>query len=104
MKSGILGEPKAGLPKAFPVIAVDSKFYVLRMSAPRFSMSWQAPTDHTRCDDGVMPLICPTCQLVSQDAPHAGSRRLLCMGLFSIFLLSGHGSRGPSLISSCVGG
>jgi hypothetical protein len=31
--------PKAGLPKAFPVIAVDSKFYVLRMSAPRFSMS-----------------------------------------------------------------
>jgi hypothetical protein len=20
------------------------------------------PTDHTRCDDGVVPLICPTCQ------------------------------------------
>jgi hypothetical protein len=25
-------------------------------------------TDHTRCDDGVVPLICPTCQKVSQDA------------------------------------
>jgi len=25
----------------------------------------KGPTDHTRCDDGVMPLICPTCQMVS---------------------------------------
>src|SRR6266480_4858301 len=31
----------------------------------------------------------------------AGSHRLLCMGLFSIFLLSGHGSLRPDLISSC---
>ena len=30
-----------------------------------------------------MPLICPTCQLVLSGA---GGRRLLCMGLFSIFL------------------
>jgi hypothetical protein len=45
------------------------------------------PTDHTRRDDGVMPLICPTCQMVLQDARHAGSRRLLCMGLFSIFFV-----------------
>src|SRR6266571_9488606 len=28
----------------------------------------KGPTDHTRCDDGVVPLICPTCQMVSQDA------------------------------------
>ena len=25
----------------------------------------EGPTDHTRCDDGVVPLICPTCQMVS---------------------------------------
>src|ERR1700722_8623146 len=30
--------------------------------------------------------------------------RLLCMGLFSIFLLCGHGSLRPDPISSCVGG
>jgi hypothetical protein len=48
-------------------------------------------TDHACCDDGVMPLICPTCQMVSQDARPAGSRRLLCMGLFSIFLLPASG-------------
>src|SRR5438094_6224579 len=26
------------------------------------------PTDHACCDDGVLPLICPTCQMISQDA------------------------------------
>jgi len=26
------------------------------------------PTDHTRCDDGVLLLICPTCQMVLLDA------------------------------------
>jgi hypothetical protein len=61
------------------------------------------PTDHARGDDGVVPLICPTCQMVLQDAQHAGGRRLLCMGLFSIFLLSGHGSLRSDLISSSVG-
>jgi hypothetical protein len=25
----------------------------------------KGPSDHTRCDDGAMPLICPTCQMVS---------------------------------------
>jgi len=29
------------------------------------------------------------------------AHRLLCMGLFSIFLLSGHASLGPDLNSSC---
>jgi hypothetical protein len=28
----------------------------------------KGPTDRTRRDDGVVPLICPTCQMVSQDA------------------------------------
>jgi hypothetical protein len=56
----------------------------------------------TRRDDGVVPLICPTCQMVSQDAQHDGSRRLLCMGLFSVFLLSGHGSFRPNSLS-CSG-
>jgi hypothetical protein len=60
--------------------------------------------DATRCDDGVVPLICPTCQMVSQDASGCAGSRLLCMGLFSMFLLFGHGSLGPDLISSGVGG
>jgi hypothetical protein len=25
----------------------------------------KGPTDHTRCDDGIVPVICPTCQSVS---------------------------------------
>jgi hypothetical protein len=33
-------------------------------------------------DDAGMPLICPTCQVAFSDG---GGRRLLCMGLFSIF-------------------
>ncbi|HEY4987530.1 MAG TPA: hypothetical protein VII39_12995, partial [Bradyrhizobium sp.] len=28
----------------------------------------KAPTDHAGCDDGVVPVICPTSQMVSQDA------------------------------------
>jgi hypothetical protein len=27
-------------------------------------MHWQRPTDHTRRDDGALPLIYPTCQMV----------------------------------------
>ena len=33
-------------------------------------------------NNGTMPLICPTCQVALSNA---GSRQLLCMGLFSIF-------------------
>jgi hypothetical protein len=36
-------------------------------------------------DDEGMPLICPTCQVWRQ--AYAGDGRLLCMGLFSIFLV-----------------
>src|SRR5439155_24862877 len=41
------------------------------------------------CDDEGVPLICPTCQ-VSAQSVHADDRPLLCMGLFSIFLVGGH--------------
>jgi hypothetical protein len=45
------------------------------------------------CDDEIVPLICPTCQASAQIV-HSGDRRLLCMGLFSIFF---SGSRdGPA--------
>src|SRR4051794_2378456 len=37
-------------------------------------------------DGEVVPLICPTCQVSVQTAG-CGGRRLLCMGLFSTFLL-----------------
>jgi hypothetical protein len=64
------------------------------------------PTDHTRCNNGVMPLICPTCQMVSQDA--SGSTPALggyfAWGCFRYFLLAGRGSLRPDLISSCFGG
>src|SRR6266699_1802780 len=37
-------------------------------------------------DDGVVPLICPTCQILSRHRRHhASDHLLLCMGLFSIF-------------------
>ncbi len=42
------------------------------------------------CDDERVPLICPTCQ-VSAQSVHADDRPLLCTGLFSIFLVGGHG-------------
>src|SRR5882762_4644798 len=41
------------------------------------------------CDDEGVPLICPTCQVLAQSVL-AGDRRLLCMGLFSIFLVGSH--------------
>jgi hypothetical protein len=41
------------------------------------------------CDDEGVPLICPTCQ-VSAKSVLAGDRLLLCMGLFSIFLVGRH--------------
>jgi hypothetical protein len=42
------------------------------------------------CDDGILPLICPTCQkrvCEAASSMQAVDPRLLCMGLFSIFLL-----------------
>src|SRR5712691_11871007 len=41
------------------------------------------------CDDEIVPLICPTCQVLAQSVL-AGDRLLLCMGLFSIFLVASH--------------
>ena len=44
------------------------------------------------CDDGIVRLICPTCQ-VSAQSVGSGDRRLLCMGLFSIFLAGAAATR-----------
>src|SRR5712664_680567 len=41
---------------------------------------------HRLCDNEGVPLICPTCQVLAQSVP-TGDRLLLCMGLFSIFLV-----------------
>jgi hypothetical protein len=41
-------------------------------------------------DDELVPLICPTCQMLSRDRqshPMPATAWLLCMGLFSIFLV-----------------
>src|SRR3981189_3469826 len=43
---------------------------------------------HRLCDDEGVPLICPTCQVLAQSVL-TGDRLLLCMGLFSIFLVGG---------------
>jgi hypothetical protein len=40
-------------------------------------------------DHGIVPLICPTCQNVFLASFKASTSRLLCMGLFSIFLVGG---------------
>ncbi len=44
------------------------------------------------CDDEGVPLICPTCQVLAQSVL-TGDRRLLCMGLFSIFWLEAKATR-----------
>src|SRR5216683_2439671 len=44
------------------------------------------------CDDEGVPLICPTCQVLAQSFL-TGDRRLLCMGLFSIFWLEAKATR-----------
>src|SRR4051812_2294318 len=36
-------------------------------------------------DDGIMQVICPTCQMSSPGSRSPATARLLCMGLFSIF-------------------
>src|ERR1700704_5274761 len=45
------------------------------------------------CDDEGVPLICPTCQVWTQGVL-AGDRLLLCMGLFSIFLVGSQSDAG----------
>ena len=45
------------------------------------------------CDDEGVPLICPTCQVLAQSVL-AGDRLLLCMGLFSIFLVGSQSHAG----------
>ena len=45
------------------------------------------------CDDEGVPLICPTCQVLTPQSVLAGARLLLCMGLFSIFLLGATATR-----------
>ena len=37
----------------------------VRLDCVGFDGFGKGPTGHTRCDDGVVPLICPTCQMVS---------------------------------------
>jgi hypothetical protein len=32
------------------------------------SISGKVPTGHAHCHDGIVQLICPTCQMASQDA------------------------------------
>jgi hypothetical protein len=52
------------------------------------------------CDDEGVPLICPTCQVLAQSVL-TGDRLLLCMGLFSIFLV-GSQSDAAWLRESCL--
>jgi hypothetical protein len=52
------------------------------------------------CDDEGVPVICPTCQVLAQSVL-AGDRLLLCMGLFSIFLV-GSQSDAAWLRESCL--
>ena len=52
------------------------------------------------CDEKGVPLICPTCQVLTQSVL-AGARLLLCMGLFSIFLV-GSQSDAAWLRESCL--
>src|SRR5438105_9790362 len=51
------------------------------------------------CDDEEVPLICPTCQILVQHP--AGDCLLLCMGLFSIFLVGSH-CTGPDAWSAAA--
>src|SRR6266404_9317519 len=52
------------------------------------------------CDNEGVPLICPTCQVLAQSVL-TGDRLLLCMGLFSIFLV-GSQSDAAWLRESCL--
>ena len=47
--------PHLFMPSAFPEAGMGLDF----AGSDKFG---KQPTDHTRCDDGVVPLICPTCQ------------------------------------------
>src|SRR5437870_3423962 len=52
-------------------------------------------------DNGILPVICPTCQMAAKLVRHrAGSHRLLCMGLFSSFFVerSQKPQVGPNLL------
>jgi hypothetical protein len=52
-----------------PAAVAASTIHLQRVCAwCRRRSSARAPTDRTRRDDGVMPVICPTCQMVSKDA------------------------------------
>ena len=59
----------------------------LRLIAPQGPLSGRAWMSYALRDDGVVPLICPTCQMFSRYRSwhHASNYLLLCMGLFSIF-------------------
>jgi hypothetical protein len=62
-------------------------------------------TDDTRCNDGLVPLICPTCQWLRK--MRQASRRqspVTVHGVVFDILLSGHGSLRPDLISSYFSG
>src|SRR5882672_12503343 len=53
------------------------------------------------CDDEGVPLICPTCQVLTPQSVLAGARLLLCMGVFSIFFVGSH-SDAARLRESCL--
>ena len=59
----------------------------LRLIVPQGPLSGRARMPYALRDDGVVPLICPTCQIFSRyrSRHHASNHPLLCMGLFSIF-------------------
>ena len=63
-------------------------------------------------DDGILPVICPTCQMASQDVLEIATcdSRLLCMGSFLIFCvpsrkpgLRENGASRKSAVGSCCG-
>ena len=75
----------------------------VRLDCAGFDGLGKGPTDRTRRDDGVMPLICPTSQMVSQDASGitpAGIGYFTLHGVvFDIFVVrSRKPQTGPNLI------
>src|SRR5438477_512274 len=51
---------------------------VITRAGPDASCKWR--------ELAIMPVICPTCQIVYAGSRMRATARLLCMGLFSIFL------------------
>jgi hypothetical protein len=65
--------------------SVRSREREFRLTSHRTAAVARLRSVNGLCDDEAVLLICPTCQVSAQSAG-SGDRRLLCMGLFSIFL------------------